>query len=169
MVEILFWILLNRMSPLMIRNTVVSYRPDTICFTWFFMAVILPGQQGDSIGRISDASLPALTTPDNSSWNQFLFNCPVSDRSMGLLDFEPSASPVITWGSVESGTFCHSLEAGYGEVVHWWGNSFKIPSGNFVKKIVLELARLFFSAGEGSSLELNYFKSYLYFFVVVFL
>jgi len=63
--------------------------------------------------------------------------------------------------------FCHSLEADYSEVVHWKGNSFRIPSGNFGKKFVLELVRLFRFAGEGSSLELIALKVAFTFCVLV--
>ena len=59
------------------------------------------------------------------------------DQRCSLPDFEPSSIPVFNWGSVDSDTFCHSLEASYSEVVHWRNNSFKIPSGNVGKKFVL--------------------------------
>ena len=38
-----------------------------------------------------------------------------------------STDSVLTWGSVDSDTFCHSLqsEAAYSKVVHWKGNSLK--------------------------------------------
>ena len=80
------------------------------------------------------------STKDQSSNNtDNLFQNP----SHYLPDFVPSTNPVFTWGSVDSDTFCHSLESAYTEVVHWRINCYKIPSGNLGKKFVLELARLF--------------------------
>jgi len=66
-------------------------------------------------------------------------------------------------GTVDSDTFCHSIEATYGELVHWRNNSF----GNFSKKFVLELAWLFRSAEKGSSLESVALKSAFTFCVLV--
>jgi len=57
-----------------------------------------------------------------------------------LVIYQILCLPVFTWGSVDSDTFCHSLEDAYGKLVPWRGNSFKIPSGNLGKKFVLELA-----------------------------
>ena len=57
------------------------------------------------------------------------------------------------WGSMDSGSFCHALEATYKEVVHWRCNSFKTLHGNVTNKFVFELARLFQAAGERSTLE----------------
>ena len=128
--------------------------------------VIPPSQQDDAIGRVSDSSLP-VSTSDILSEDQSSINHPTDDQSIALPDFEPSASPVITWSSGDSDTFCHSLEAVYGEVVYWRSNCFKIPSGNFGKKFVLELARLFRSAGEGSSLESIALKATFTFCILV--
>ena len=89
------------------------------------------------------------------------------DQCCSLPDFEPSSSSVFNWGSVDSDTFSHSLEASYSEVVHWRNNNFKIPSGNVGKKFVLELARLFRSAGEGSSLESIALKAAFTFCILV--
>jgi len=60
---------------------------------------------------VSDPSLP-VSTPDIWSEDQSSINHPTDDQFMALPDFEPSASPIFTWGSVNSDTFCHSLEAG---------------------------------------------------------
>ena len=70
-----------------------------------------------------------------------------------LPDFPRTSDAIFTWGSMDSQSFCHALEATYQEVVHWRSNCFKIPNGNVIKKFVLELARLFRAAGEGSALE----------------
>ena len=70
-----------------------------------------------------------------------------------LPDFARVSAAQFMWGTMDSQSFCHALEATYQEVVHWRCNSFKIPHGNVTKKFVFELARLFRAAGEGSALE----------------
>lgn len=76
-----------------------------------------------------------------------------SVASPALPDFSPASDASFTWGSMDSHSFCHTLEATFQEVVHWRSNCFKIPYGNVGKRFVLEIARLFRAAGEGSSLE----------------
>ena len=73
--------------------------------------------------------------------------------SANLPDFPCALEAQFTWGSTDSQSFCHALEAAYQEVVHWRRNCFKIPHGNVTTKLVLELGRLFCAAGEGSTLE----------------
>ena len=55
-----------------------------------------------------------------------------------LPDFLSVAEAQFTWGSMDSQSFCHALEATYQEVVHWRSNCFKIPNGNVTKKFVLQ-------------------------------
>ena len=80
---------------------------------------------------------------------------------MNLPDFPCALEAQFTWGSTDSQSFCHALEAAYQEVVHWRSNCFKIPHGNVTTKLVLELARLFLAAGEGSTLECIALKAVL--------
>ena len=75
------------------------------------------------------------------------------DGLPNLPGFVPVSDTALTWGSMDSQSFCHALEAAYQEIVHWRSNCFSVPHGNSGKHFVLELARLFRVAGEGSSLE----------------
>ena len=76
-----------------------------------------------------------------------------SVASPALPDFSPASDASFTWGSMDSQSFCHTLEATYQEVVHWRSNCFKVLYNNAGKIFVLELARLFQAAGKGYSLE----------------
>ena len=115
-----------------------------------------------------DLSVPSLITqspstisPVNLESEALLVRSQSADLPLGvgsvdspaLPDFSPASDASFTWGSMDSQSFCHTLEAIYQEVVHWRSNCFKIPYGNAGKRFVLELARLFQAAGEGSSLE----------------
>ena len=70
-----------------------------------------------------------------------------------LPEFTPLAEPNFTWGCNDGRTFCESINAAYNEAVHWRRNIFKVPSGKAGKEFTLELARLFRSYGQASSLE----------------
>ena len=75
------------------------------------------------------------------------------EDSSNLPDYTPVSDAAFTWGAVDAHRFHHALEVTYQEVVHWRNNCFRVPNGNAGKKFVLELARLFRAAGEGSVLE----------------
>ena len=70
-----------------------------------------------------------------------------STPNSALLIFAPALNLVFKWGSVNSESFCHPFEATYCEIFHWKINSVKVPSGSAGRGFVLELARLFHSAG----------------------
>ena len=105
--------------------------------------------------RFVTSGLGPLDTTVNSSESSNSSSVSVSagQGSPTLPDFPSALEAQFTWGSMDSQSFCHALEATYQEVVHWRSNCFKIPQGNVTKKFVVELARLFRAAGEGSTLE----------------
>ena len=128
-------------------NSQPNFPPSTASALADTTQASVPADLNNAIDiKSTDVSSLPISISDN-------IDSSTQDQRCSLPDFEPSSIPVFNWGSVDSNTFCHSLEASYSEVVHWRNNSFKIPSGNVGKKFVLELARLFRSAGEGSSLE----------------
>ena len=128
-------------------NSQPNFPPSTASALADTTQASVPADLNNAIDiKSTDVSSLPISISDN-------IDSSTQDQRCSLPDFEPSSIPVFNWGSVDSDTFCHSLEASYSEVVHWRNNSFKIPSGNVGKKFVLELARLFRSAGEGSSLE----------------
>ncbi len=59
----------------------------------------------------------------------------------------------FSWGILSGADFSQALEAAYAEAVHWRRNVFKIPSGRAGKDFTAEMARLFRSYAEASSLE----------------
>ena len=75
------------------------------------------------------------------------------DGLPNLPGFAPVSDAAFMRGSMDSQSFCHALEAAYQEIVHWRSNCFSVPHGNCGEHFVLELASLFRTAGEGSSLE----------------
>ena len=83
-----------------------------------------------------------------------------------LPSFIPMADPIFSWGSVDSESFSHSLNAAYAEIVHWRKNSFKVPFGKAGKDFVSELASLFRAFAEQSSLESVAFKSVIVFAIL---
>ena len=128
-------------------NSQPNFPPSTASALADTTQASVPADLNNAIDiKSTDVSSLPISISDN-------IDSSTQDQRCSLPDFEPSSIPVFNWGSVDSDTFCHSLEASCSEVVHWRNNSFKIPSGNVGKKFVLELARLFRSAGEGSSLE----------------
>ena len=66
---------------------------------------------------------------------------------------EMTSSLNFTWGKVDGKTFCRTIEAAYGEAVHWRRNVFSVPSGKVGKSFVAELARLWRAYGSASALE----------------
>lgn len=114
---------------------------------------VAPSQPLISVDVLS-SSAPNLSSSDSSRGETpALANLPESLSTRTLPMFTPANEVSFTWGSVNCQDFCHSLEATYQEIVHWRSNCFTIPNGNVGKRFVLELARLFRAAGEGSSLE----------------
>ena len=57
------------------------------------------------------------------------------------------------WGNLSGEDFTHVIDATYAEIVHWRRNLFKIPSGKEGRAFVSELARLYRSYAEASTLE----------------
>ena len=47
----------------------------------------------------------------------------------------------------------HEIGKAYEEVVHWWGNLFKIPSGGLGKAFLQDMASLFQSYADASARE----------------
>ena len=86
---------------------------------------------------LTPSPLETVCQPIHLVYTRF-FSCFGSEYHLGLYGFTK---------------FCHALEAAYQEVVHWKCNCAKNLYGNVTKKLVLELARLFRAAGEGSTLE----------------
>ena len=76
-----------------------------------------------------------------------------------LPSFIPMADLIFSWGSVDSESFSHSLNAAYAEIVHWRKKSFKVPFGKAGKNFVSELASLFRAFAKQSSLESVAFKA----------
>ena len=48
------------------------------------------------------------------------------------------AAPVFVWGSLDTTSFLHAVEAAYAEVVHWRKNSFPVPFGSPGRKFVVD-------------------------------
>ena len=67
--------------------------------------------------------------------------------------YSPQSDPIFSWGRYDGATFCEIVNAAYDEAVHWRRNIFKIPSGKCGKDFTRELARLYASYGQASSLE----------------
>ena len=67
--------------------------------------------------------------------------------------FQPTSSPVFSWGIHNTDDFSHALEATYSEVVHWRINNFKVPWDKVGKEFVHELSRLFSAFASASSME----------------
>jgi len=63
------------------------------------------------------------------------------------------SAPSFVWGEVDGDTFFHSFTYCYDEVIHWWKNLFRLPSGKSGRAFVLELHRLFHAYASGSALE----------------
>ena len=63
--------------------------------------------------------------------------------------FQPISEPGFVWGTTDSASFAHSLDAAYHEITHWVRNSFKVPRSSAGKAFVNELTKLFRSVGEG--------------------
>ena len=78
---------------------------------------------------------------------------PPSQLPVSLPSYPPVAKPKFVWGTIDSVSFIHSLDAAYCEVRHWIRNSFMVPRSSAGRAFVSELARLFRSVGEGSALE----------------
>jgi len=104
-------------------------------------------------GAINSVDVGATTlTPSTSVSTDFSVASSTAE-STSLPDFAPISDSTFTWGTMDSQSFCHALNCAYQEVVNWKSNCFRIPSGKFGKRFILELARLFRAAGEGSVLE----------------
>ena len=74
-------------------------------------------------------------------------NCPP------LPPFELSRAPNFMWGSMTGEQFCKKIDKCYEEMVTWRRNIFKIPSGKQGQAFVGELAKLYGSFGEATSME----------------
>ena len=77
--------------------------------------------------------------------------------------YPPVADSKFVWGTTDSVSFIHSLDAAYCEVRHWIRNSFMMPQSSARRAFVSKLARLFRSVGEGSALESIVLKAVLLF------
>ena len=111
----------------------------------------------DSCGSATSALSEngATGTPDTSASRptQQLdsISCPPCPQQ--LPTFQPTSTPVFSWGILNADDFSHALEATYSEVVHWRINSFKVPGGKVGKEFVHELSRLFAAFASASSME----------------
>ena len=94
-----------------------------------------PAQQFCDYDTVPSAELPPF---------QLLVSLPM---------YQPVAEPKFVWGTIDLGTFIHSLGAAYCEVRHWIRNNFMVPQSSVGRAFVSKLARLFHSVGEGSALE----------------
>jgi len=104
-------------------------------------------------GAINSVDVGATTlTPSTIVSTDFSVASSTAE-STSLPDFAPISDSTFTWGTMDSQSFCHALNCAYQKVVNWKSNCFRIPSGKFGKRFILELARLFRAAGEGSVLE----------------
>ena len=65
----------------------------------------------------------------------------------------PAADPMFTWGSHDGQSLIAVVSAAYEECVHWRPNLFLVPFGKAGKRFVFELARLYGTFAEGSTLE----------------
>ena len=74
-------------------------------------------------------------------------NCPP------LPSFKLFGAPNFTWGSMTGEQFCKKIDECYEEMVTWRRNIFKIPSGKQGQAFVGELAKLYGSFGEATSME----------------
>ena len=77
--------------------------------------------------------------------------------------FPPVAELKFVWGTMDSVSFIHALDGVCCEVRHWIQNSFMVPWSSAGRAFVSELARLFYSVGEGSALESIILKLFLLF------
>ena len=73
--------------------------------------------------------------------------------SNALPSFPLANPPNFTWGEQDGVKVKDDIDRIYSEVVHWRHNLFKIPSGKHGKDFVHEMARLFNSYAEASSME----------------
>ena len=73
--------------------------------------------------------------------------------SNALPSFPLANPPNFTWGEKDGVKVKDDIDRIYSEVVHWRHNLFKIPSGKHGKDLVHEMARLFNSYAEASSME----------------
>ena len=69
------------------------------------------------------------------------------------LSLPPHQSTASTWGQLQGADFMQVVEAAYSEAVHWRQNLVKIPLGHAGKYSMSELAHLFKSYAEASTLE----------------
>ena len=56
------------------------------------------------------------------------------------------------WGEIDGTTVVESINDAYEEVIHWKRNSFLVPSGRIGKEFVLELARLYQTHADNTTL-----------------
>ena len=139
----LYWILLNRTRPQMVRNAAVLSPWDAILFHPLLQ---LPCKVSRMILFLELVMFRYNSIQSRLYLITNLWVTMITHVLADLIIFQILCLPCLLWGSVDSDAFCHSLGVAYCKVVHWRGNSFKIPSGNLGKKFVLELAWLFRSA-----------------------
>ena len=133
---------LTRLSHPPQRSTPESSPGESSPFS-YTMSCSSPELLSSPCPSVPNTSVPAETSP---CWD-------APDKLFELPSFSPAAEPTFTWGSYDSATFIHSLNAIYDEVVHWKLNLFKVPYGKAGKSFVSELARLYKAFATGSALE----------------
>ncbi len=67
--------------------------------------------------------------------------------------YEPVAEPLFTWGPHDGHAFGSIITSVYNEVVHWRPNLFLVPFGKVGKQFVREMAKLFRTFAECSTIE----------------
>jgi len=83
------------------------------------------------------------------------YKCSGSTPPYGNLpDYSPSFLPSFLWGDVAGSEFVSNVINMYDEVIiHWRQNLFSVPVGKAGTQFVQEMARLFQSFADGSTLE----------------
>ena len=118
----------------------------------------MPDLGSNSYEDLQAHVLPEITslgqsTPDSVS--QEPFSRPPSESLSASREWSspPLHPPDFQWVSHEWEAFCENITATYNEIIHWKQNVFQVPTGATGKAFISELARLFQSYADGSSLE----------------